>query len=67
MQIYAFKREKTSRKRYVYNHSSLHLFRFTYTYMQITVHLPDFAGDKNVNSEMIAFLGTLFILAITIL
>ena len=30
-----------------------HLFRFTYTYtyMQITVHLPDFAGDKNVDFE----------------
>ena len=50
MRIYAFKRKKTSRKR-VYNHGNLHLFRFTYTYMQITVHLPDFAGDKNVDFE----------------
>ena len=51
MRIYAFKRKKTSRKRCVYNHGNLYLFRFTYTYMQITVHLPDFAGDKNVDFE----------------
>ena len=46
-----FQKEKTSRKRCVYNHGNLYLFRFTYAYMQITVHLPDFAGDKNVDFE----------------
>ena len=51
MPIYAFKRRKTSRKRCVYNHCNLYLFRFTYAYMQITVHLPDFAGDKNIDFE----------------
>ena len=45
------KRKKTSRKRCVYNHGNLHLFHFTYTYMQITVHPPDFAGYENVNFE----------------
>ena len=52
MRIYAFKRKKTSRKRCVYNHGNLYLFRFTYAYMQITVHPPDFAGDKNVDFEL---------------
>ena len=51
MLIYAFKKKKTLRKRCVYNHGNSYLFRFTYTYMQITVHLPDFAGDKNVDFE----------------
>ena len=46
-----FQKEKTSRKRCVYNHGNLYLFRFTYAYMQITVHPPDFAGDKNVDFE----------------
>ena len=50
MQIYAFKRKKTSRKR-VYNYGNLYLFHFTYAYVQITVHLPDFAGDKTVDFE----------------
>ena len=45
-----FQKEKTSRKR-VHNHGNLYLFRFTYAYMQITVHPPDFAGDKNVDFE----------------
>ena len=52
MRIYAFKnKKKTSRKRCVYNCGNSHLFHVTYTYMQITVHPPDFAGDKNVNFE----------------
>ena len=42
---------KTLRKRCVYNHGNSYLFRFTYTYMQITVHRPDFVGDKNVDFE----------------
>ena len=46
-----FQKEKTSRKRCVYNHGNSYLFRFTYTYMQITVHPPDFGGDKNVDFE----------------
>ena len=42
---------------------------FTDTYMQITVHPPDYAKTKMsiLNSQMLAFLGTLFILAIKIL
>ena len=69
MRIYAFKRKKTSRKRFVYNHGNLYLFRFTYTYMQITVRPPDLAGDKNIDFEFAnaCLLGTLFILAIKIL
>ena len=27
------------------------LFRFTYAYAQITVHPPDFTGDKNIDFE----------------
>ena len=42
---------KTLRKRCVYNHGNSYLFRFTYTYMQITVHRLDFVGDKNVDVE----------------
>ena len=40
------------------------------TYMQITFHLPDFPGDKNVDFQFpgcLPFIGTLFILAIKIL
>ena len=48
---FRFQKEKTSRKRCVYNHGNLYLFRFTYAYMQITVHPPDFAGDKIVDFE----------------
>ena len=33
---------------YIYNHGNTCLFRLTYTYMQITLHSADFAGDKNV-------------------
>ena len=51
MRLYAFKRKKTLRKRCVYNHGNSYLFCFTYTYMQVTVHLPYFAGDKNVDFE----------------
>ena len=51
MRIYAFKRKKTVRKGRVYNHGNSYLLHFTYTYMQITVDLLDFAGDKNVDFE----------------
>ena len=51
MLICTFKKKKTSGKRCVYNHRNSYLFRFTYTYVQITVHPPDFAGDKNVDFE----------------
>ena len=51
MRIYAFKRKKTSRKRRVYNHGNLYVFCFTCAYMQITVHPPDFTGDKNIDFE----------------
>ena len=51
MRLYAFKRKKTLRKRCVYNHGNSYLFCFTYTYMQVTVHLPDFTGDKNVDFD----------------
>ena len=69
MRIYAFQRKKTSRKRCVYNHGNLYLFRFTYAYLQITVHPPDFAGDKNIDFEFpnACLLGHPFILAIKIL
>ena len=46
-----FQKEKNFEETCVYNHGNSHLFRFTYTYMQITVHLPDFTGDKNVDFE----------------
>ena len=50
---------------------NLFMFFFTFTYMQITVHPPDFSGDKNVDFEFpqacLFYLGTLFILAIKIL
>ena len=46
-----FQKEKMSRKCCVYNDGNLYLFRFTYAYMQIAVHPPDFAGDKNVDFE----------------
>ena len=64
-----FQKEKTSRKCCVYNHGNLYLFRFTYAHMQITVHPPDLLETKMsiLNSQMLAFLGTLFILAIKIL
>ena len=63
------KKEKNLRKRCVYNCSNSRLFHVTCTYMQITVHPPDFAGDKNADFEFPddCLLGTLFILAITIL
>ena len=45
------------------------LFRFTYTYVQITHHSGDFAGHKNVAIEFsdACLLGHLFILTINIL
>ena len=48
MWIYTFRGEKTLKKCCVYNHSE---FRFAYTYKQISSHLVDFAGDKNVASD----------------
>ena len=45
------RKKNTSRKRCVYNHGNSRLLCFTYTYMQITVHPPDFAGDKNGDFE----------------
>ena len=51
MRIYAFKRKKL-RGNVVFTTTAICiLFRFTYTYMQITVHPPDFAGDKNGDFE----------------
>ena len=50
MQIYAFKRKKTSRKHCVYNHGTSYLFLFTYTY-NANYYLPDFAGDKNFDFQ----------------
>ena len=51
MRIYVFKRKKTLTKRGVYNHSNSYLFCFAHTYVQITVHPPDFAVDENVDFE----------------
>ena len=49
MRIYAFKRKKL-RGNVVFTTTAICiLFRFTYAYMQITVHPPDFAGDKNID------------------
>ena len=42
------KEKKTSTKRCVYNHGDSYLVRFTCINIQITLHLADFAGDKNV-------------------
>ena len=42
------KGKKTSRKRCVYNHGDSYMFRFTCSNIQITLHLADFAEDKNV-------------------
>ena len=47
MRIYAFKRKRCC----VQNHGDTYLVRFTYTYMQITLHLGDFPGDKNVTFD----------------
>ena len=46
-----FQKEENLGKRCVYNHGNLYLFRITYAYMQITVHPPHFAGDKNIDFE----------------
>ena len=51
MRIYASKTKKTSSKRCVYNHGNSYLFCFTYTCANLTVHPPDFAGDRNVDFE----------------
>ena len=46
----------------------MYLVHFTYTYGQITLHLGDFVETKMspLISQMLAFLGTLFILTIKI-
>ena len=64
-----FQKEKTSRKRCVYNHGNLYLFRFTYAYMQLLFNRWISLETKMsiLNSQMLAFLGTLFVLAIKIL
>ena len=35
---FRFQKEKTWKKLCVFNHGDMYLFRFTYTYMQITLH-----------------------------
>ena len=47
------KGKKTLRKRCFYSYSDTCLFRFPYTYryMQITLHLAVFAGDKNISFD----------------
>ena len=45
MRIYALKKIKK------FEETCLQLRKFAYTYMQITIHPPDFAGDKNVDFE----------------
>ena len=52
MWIYLFKRKKTLRKGCVYSHSDTCLFRFPYTYMQITLNLAVFARDKNIAFDL---------------
>ena len=46
-----FQKEKNFEDTLCYNPGNLYLFRFTYAYMQITVHPPDFAGDRNIDFE----------------
>ena len=47
-----FQKEKKLRGNVVFTTTEICiLFRFTYAYMQITVHPPDFAGDKNIDFE----------------
>ena len=69
--IFAFKKKKTSRKRCVYNHGNSHLFHFTSLTLickLLFIHRILLETKMSIlNSQMIAFLGTLFILAITIL
>ena len=43
-----FQKENTWKKHCVYNHGNTYLFRFTYTYIQITLLSVDFTGDKNI-------------------
>ena len=50
MRIYAFKREKTSRN-VAFTTTAFRIHFALLTHMQITVHPPDFAGDKNVDFE----------------
>ena len=69
--IFAFKKKKTSRKRCVYNHGNSHLFHFTsLTLICKLLFIRRISLEKKrpiLNSQMITFWGTLFILAITIL
>ena len=69
MRIYAFKRKQILRKRCVYNHGNLYLSRFTYAYMQLLFMCRISLEIKLsiLNSQMLAFWGTLLILAINIL
>ena len=71
MWIYPFKRKKTSRKRCVYNHGNLYLLRFaSLTLMCKLLFIRQSSLETKtsiLNSQMLAFLGTLFILAIKIL
>ena len=69
MRIYTFKRKQILRKRCVYNHGNLYLFRFTYAYMQLLFICRILLETKIsiLNSQMLAFWDTLLILAINIL
>ena len=69
MRIYAFKRKQILRKHCVYNHGNLYLFRFTYAYMQL-LFIRRVSLETKIsilNSQMLAFWGTLLILAINML
>ena len=51
MRIYAIKREKNFEETLCLQPRQFASISLHYTYMQITVHPPDFAGDKNVDFE----------------
>jgi len=63
-----FQKEKTLRKRCVYSDGDTCLFRFTYTYIEFPF-IWQISLDTKMSpliSQMLAFLGTLFILTIKI-
>ena len=69
MRIYAFKRKKTSRKRFVYNHGNcIHFRSLTLICKLLFIRRISLETKISIlNSQMLAFWGTLFILAIKIL
>ena len=71
MRIYAFKRKKTSRKRCVYNLTmAIRIYFASLTLTCKLLFIRQISPETKMsilNSQMLAFLGTLFVLAIKIL